>query len=205
MSNRLRKRTVRGATAQIIQELWNNGNPDKAALAGLRGSQSMNSRQAAVVWPLMFDHMDENWLSKNGQPTKQERAIFMALRCFAIYQQGNSERLMAATSGRDQSGLPLMVALSQLRQDDGVRPALDRRVQAMLVTNNFEAVLNSLTHLTPILKAKGDRLPIDFADLAADLNNFQRHFGTSDGARRTALKWGQQYFWTNEHNDTKEN
>ena len=186
---------VRKATALIINELWNNGNPSKAALAGLRNSQTINSRQAVTVWPLMFAVMDQNSLSRNGRPTREEKAIFTSLRCFAVYQQG-SDTLLASSS--NSKGEQLMVALSRLRQDDHVQNALDRRVQAMLVTNNFDVVTNSLAHLTPIMKGEGGKQPIDFADLAQDLYNYQSHFGTSSGARRVALKWGQQYFWFNQ-------
>ena len=189
---------VRRATARIINELWNNGNPNKAALAGLRNSQTINSRQAVSVWPLMFSAMEQSSLSRNGRPTKEEKAIFTALRCFAVYQQGN-DTLMASSSDNNVNG---QVTLSRLRKDDHVRNSLDRRVQAMLVTNNFDAVTNSLAHLTPILKGQGGKQPIDFADLAQDLYNYQGHFGTSNGARRIALKWGQQYFWFNEQKQT---
>lgn len=188
---------VRKATARIINELWNNGNPNKAILAGLRNSQTINSRQAVIVWPLMFEVMNQQALSRNGRPTKEERAIFTALRCFAVYQQGR-DTWLAASAGKDGDGEQLMVALSRLRQDERTRNSLDRRVQVMLVTNNIDVVINSLAHLTPILKGKAGNQPIDFADLAQDLYNYQSHFGTSNGARRVALKWGQQYFWFNE-------
>lgn len=192
MSNEVRK-----ATTRMINELWNNGNPNKAILAGLRNSQTINSRHAVVAWPLMFEAMNRQALSHNGRPTKEERAIFTALRCFAVYQQGR-DTLMAASAEKDGHGEQLMVALSRLRQDERARNSLDRRVQAMLVTSNIDAVINSLAHLTPILKGQGGNQPIDFADLAQDLYNYQSHFGTSKGARRVALKWGQQYFWFNE-------
>lgn len=197
MSNDVRKTTTR-----IINELWNGGNPNKAVLAGLRNSQTINSRQAVVVWPLMFESMDEHALSHNGQLTREERTIFTALRCFAVYQQGH-DSLLAASSRENGNGEQLMVALSRLRQDDRTRNSIDRRVQAMLVTNNIDVVINSLSHLTPILKGQSGTQPLDFADLAQDLYNYQSHFGTSNGARRVALKWGQQYFWINAQNQNK--
>ena len=193
MSNKVRKTTTR-----IINELWNNGNPNKAILAGLRSSQTINSRQAVAVWPLMFEamkceKMDPKAWSRNGRPTKEELSIFSALRCFAVYQQGRNS-LLAVSARKDGRGEQLMIALSWLRQDERVRNSLDRRVQIMLITNNIDAVINSLAHLTPILKSHGGNQPIDFADLAQDLYNYQGHFGTINGARRVALKWGQQYF-----------
>lgn len=184
-------------TTDIINELWNYGDPNKAALAGLRSSHSINSRQAVVAWPLMLGEMDKNNLSNDGTPRPAEIAIFTALRCFALYQQGKGNRLLASSSYESE----LMNALAKLRQDTQLRPALDRRVQSILITNNINSVVNSLTHLISILKARGGETPVNFARLAQDLYDFQFTFGTMSGARRVALRWGRQYYW----NDAKQN
>lgn len=188
-------------TTDIINELWNHGDPNKAALAGLRSSQSINSRQAVVVWPLMLAEMDRQDLSSDGKPRPEEIAIFTALRCFALYQQGKGNCLLASSSYDSQ----FMNVLAKLRQDEQVRPALDRRVQSLLITNNIDSVVNSLIHLVSIVKARGSEAPVNFAGLAQDLYDFQFNFGTMSGARRVALRWGRQYYWNDaKHNESKE-
>lgn len=192
---------VKNKTTNIINKLWNYGKPNKAALAGLRSSQSINSRQAVVVWPLLLEEMDRHDLSNDGKPNPEEIAIFTALRCFAIYQRGIDNRLLVSSSYDSE----LMHVLSHLRQDEQLQSALDRRIQTVLITSNIDSVINSLTRLVSILKAKGNGTPVDFAKLAQDLYDFQFRYGTMSGARRIALRWGRQYYWNNtKHNESKE-
>lgn len=179
-------------TASIIQELYGNGNINRAVLASIRGASSMTSPRAQNVWPIMMEKLDPAMLSRTGKPTRAEIAVYSALRFYAIHQQGK-EPLVAGISGKDETadGIMLFAALANLRKNDDTRTALDRRVQALFGTTNISSVINSITHLVEILKATTPNQKIDYARLAGDLYRYQ---GSYQQARQVSLAWAQQYY-----------
>lgn len=184
---------IRRETAQIIHQIWSDGAYDKATLAALCSSNSILSRNAIAVWPLLLSNMKKEELSQDGRPTYAERAVYSALRCYAIYQQGkNSDHLVYAPAGKTGDGQELFAALSGLRKTTDTQKALDRRVQTVLGNSNPESVINTIYHLVAILKSKSPQAVIDFARLAQDLYYFQLN---SELARQICLKWGQQYYY----------
>ncbi|WP_407887801.1 type I-E CRISPR-associated protein Cse2/CasB [Levilactobacillus sp. N40-8-2] len=189
MSNELKT-----ATGRIIQTLYREGHPDKAILAGLRNAPTITSQRAQAVWPILMANLDEYQLSQreDGVPTSEEVAVYTAIRFYAIYQQGNNESPVYAPAwGKDAEGVTLFGALGNLRGNDDLRIATDRRVQPLLATTNVTGVINGLTHLVSILKANSGLQKIDFAALAQDLYWLQ---GSYEQASRIRLRWGQQYF-----------
>ena len=72
------------------------GSATKALLAELRHSAGKPLGNVPSVWPLLFAHMPESFLSNNGEETKEERSIFAALQLYAIQKQG--------TRGREVTG-----------------------------------------------------------------------------------------------------
>ena len=187
------ERTINQITYEIIQELYGHGNPNKAVLASIRSAASMTSPRAQKVWPIMMDKLEKSMLSKNGQPTHAETAIYAALRLYAIHQQSSRDAFVYGSSGRDASadGLTFFQALANLRRNSDTREALDRRVQALFGTTNVNSVINSMTHLIDILKATNPTQNIDYPKLANDLYWFQTSY---QDATQTRLKWGQQYY-----------
>lgn len=181
---------IRVKVAKLIYQLWGENLPNKAVLAALRGSKNVSDRKATNVWPMLLSILDRKDLSIDGQPTYAEKALYAALRCYALYQQGNDNVLVYAPAG-ENNGKNFFYAIAQLRQNDEDQVAIDRRVQAILANSNFESVLNNIYHLVPILKAKNNHELIDFAQLGQDLYYFQFD---SENARQVSLKWGQQYY-----------
>lgn len=180
---------IANTTAKIISALYGNGAPDKASLASLREAETIDSRRAHDVWPILFSEMDERYLSKDvGKPTSAENAIYTSLRCYSIYQQGIDHNVYAS---KGTEGLALFVALAKLRNNEEIRNALDRRVQNLFSNRNILSVIKSVTQLVRILKSNDRNLLIDYADLAQDLYYFQNSFESS---KRVFLKWGQQYY-----------
>lgn len=180
---------IKSAISRTIYQLWGNNEPNKAAFAALRNSNSMLNRNATVVWPQIMENMQREELSKDGRPTKAELAVFVALRCYALYQQGND---LLTYADKTSNGKELFAVLSSLRKDDLTRKAIDRRVQAVLGSSNVQSVINALYHLVSILKASSTNNLIDFAQLGQDLFYFQL---SNELARQICLKWGQQYYW----------
>ncbi|WP_236149816.1 type I-E CRISPR-associated protein Cse2/CasB, partial [Lactobacillus delbrueckii] len=76
-----------------------------------------------------------------------------------------------------------------------------RRVQALLGTNNYNAVIDQLVHLMQIIKSKKTGIKIDYARLAGDLYKFQ--FGYRQ-ANEVRLRWGEQYYRAFKKSDTNQ-
>lgn len=185
-------------TAKIINKLYGNGNPDKAVLASLRATDTIDSKRAQAVWPVMFSEMSKEDISNDqtGRPTYAETAIYTALRCYAIHQQAVEDSVYAQSFSKDKTkkpeGVTFFSALARLRTNDETRVALDRRMQALLASRNLANTVKSITQLTRILKANNRTLKVDYAQLAQDLFFFETSFKM---ANRICLKWGQQYYW----------
>lgn len=187
-------------TNNIITKLHEREGNDKAILAALRRSNSILSRQATVVWPLLFEYIkDKDTFGENSRQTISERAIFTALRCYAVFEQGND--MERDREYDNENAKSLFRNLSFLRKDERLRDALDRRAQAVLSTTNIEAVTRSLVSLTKIIKANNSAAIINYPELANDLYNFQLGF---ESARKVAIKWGREYFWINDNRESNE-
>ncbi|WP_311318746.1 hypothetical protein [Levilactobacillus brevis] len=77
----------------ILRELYQNGHPNKAVLAGLRNAATMTSQRAQIVWPLLMPYLNDQQLSRDGTPTYAETAIYTA----DSMQFTNRERRPAST------------------------------------------------------------------------------------------------------------
>lgn len=179
-------------TYEIIQQLYRNGDPNKAILASIRSAASMTSPRAQKVWPIMMDKLEKSMLSKDGQPTPAEVAIYAAIHLYAIHQQ-SQELFVFGSAGKEESadGLTFFSALANLRRNSETREALDRRVQALFGTTNVNSVVNSMTHLIDILKATNPTQKIDYPKLANDLFWFQKG---NQYTKKVRLSWGQEYY-----------
>ncbi|MFD1124166.1 type I-E CRISPR-associated protein Cse2/CasB [Lentilactobacillus raoultii] len=176
---------VGAVTNKIIRTIY----MDKAILASLRGAVSITSLRAQTVWPVLIANLDEGMLSRSGKPTYAERAIYAAIRLYAISQQG--PHTLTSPEDNKSKSKSFFDALANLRQNELIRVALDRRVQMLLKTTNINGVINSLVHLLEILKANKMAPKIDYPLMAKDLYKFQFGYEQSNQVR---LRWGQQYF-----------
>lgn len=171
-------------TTRIIQELWSQGHPDKAALSTLRATKSINDPKANLIWPYLFNTLEKDDLSRTGQPTYAENAVYTALQAYAIMQQGNPQPSFGKTK--------VFAALGQLRLDEHVQSGLDRRSQIIFGNNTYTSLTKTLLQLIRILKSHQPVGQLDFGQLAQDLYYFQFN---RELARKITLKWGQQYYW----------
>ena len=195
------KARIKRATAQTIHQIWAGGAPNKAVLAALRNSNSILNRNATVIWPLLISNLEKKDLSRNGEPTYAEKAVYAALRCYAIYQQGNDEQCVyAPTDYQNGEYNDLFTALSALRRDTAIQEALDRRVQVVLGNSNADSIINALYHLVAILKSKEAQRKIDFAQLGQELYYIQLN---RESARQVCLRWGQQYYRIDDQKQSK--
>lgn len=188
------KQDIAKTAVAMISRLDSDSSSSKAILASLRGCNSILDRKATAVWPLMFENLTEENLSKTGKPTAAEKALFSVLKLYAIYRQSNStETSYRSAFTKEQPGLMFFSALARLRQNEQVMVALDRRVQAVLASTNYKTAINGVYSLMQILHGRTPNLKIDFAQLAVDLYIYQLNF---ESARSVCLHWGEQYFIT---------
>ncbi|WDF83245.1 type I-E CRISPR-associated protein Cse2/CasB [Lacticaseibacillus pabuli] len=194
---------IRKSTSSVINALYGNGHPDRLILASLRGTSSITSPRAQAVWPVLMAHLDDRDLSKNGQPTPAEIAVFTAVRLYAIHQQKNDDddNAYASRWNKEKPGMTLFGVLAQMRRDPDKQVALDRRVAPLLATTNITSLINSLTHLVDMVKANNRKFKIDYAELANQLYWFQQSY---EQANRVRLQWGQDYYRTVKEPGTNE-
>lgn len=197
---------IEKATERIIRQLYNNGDTDKASLSALRSAATIDGYRAQKVWPIFLSNLDEKWLSKNGKATREETAIFSAVRMYALHQQASDSCVFGRRNYSDKkdeetNGRELFEALNLLKQGTDSHEALDRRVQALLGTNNISATIDQLIHLMQIIKSKKTGIQIDYARLAGDLYRFQLGYRQANEVR---LRWGEQYYRTFKKLDTNQ-
>lgn len=197
---------IEKATERIIRQLYNNGDTDKASLSALRSAATIDGYRAQKVWPVFLSNLDEKWLSKNGKATREETAIFAAVRMYALHQQASDSCVFGRRNYSDKkdeetNGRELFEALNWLKQGTDSHEALDRRVQALLGTNNISATIDQLIHLMQIIKSKKTGIQIDYARLAGDLYRFQLGYRQANEVR---LRWGEQYYRTFKKLDTNQ-
>lgn len=199
-----------GPTSAIISTLYQDGDINRAVLAGLRSAVSINSPQAQITWPIILHQLDKSQLSISGRPTYDEVAVFTAIKLYAQMQQGATVRGNKVTNvykkwnlNEEDSGLRLFDCLAILRQNPDKQVALDRRVRVALSTTSVEGLVHALTGLNAIIKSSMDNPRIDYANLARDIYDFQFSF---ENANHVHLRWGQSYFGSvrKANNDEKE-
>jgi CRISPR system Cascade subunit CasB len=173
---------------RIMQLIYRNGNLDRAVLAGLRNATNLTSPQAQVVWPVLMANLDQAALSRTGEPTHAETAVFTALKFYAQHQQGNAQRVFGSV--RDETGISLFTAAARLSHVPDNQTRIDNRMKQLLKVTNTSSAINALAHLVDIVKS--GQQPIDYAQLAEDLYWFQDSF---EQANRVRLRWGQTYYW----------
>lgn len=194
---------IEKTTERIISQLYNHGaqDMDKAALSALRSSSSIDSYRAQKIWSVFLSNLDEKWLSRTGKATGAEKAIFASIRMYALHQQTLDycvfarKQFFSSAGANTESGLELFEVLDYLRQDEKIREALDRRIQALLGTINFSSAVDQLVHLIQIIKGKLKKekyaIRIDYACLAGNLYKFQMGYRQANEVR---LRWGEQYY-----------
>lgn len=170
-------------TAAVILTLWNNGDCDKAALSSLRKSKTLSCANAA--YPVILSRLNREWLSTNDKETKEEKAIYEAVRLYAMYQQGISDLTSAP-------GWNFAHQLYKFKQDNENRAkALDSRFHNLTGGSDFKTMAAQLEHLIMIVK-QGKKAPkIDFPSLAQDLYDYQVSRAKMNAVR---LRWGEEYY-----------
>lgn len=182
------KISVRRITGKIITQLEKtlDTSSTRATLANLRNSLGRSVETSVEIWPLLYEHMPEETLSKNGCLTAEERAIITTLQLYSVHQQGQQTSVNEYEKDKYSN---LGNSLKQLRIGENTK-AVDRRFNAMITASTYAELENHLRYLVKLLRSKGKgTIKIDYAQLGNDLFWFQvgRH-------QSIKLSWGRSYY-----------
>lgn len=180
------KQITRKVIAQLVNSLGSSST--KATLANLRNSIGRNLSESAEIWPLIYAHVPESFLSKDGELTYEEQSILVTLQLYAVHQQGKSESVSTDFSnGDNEKYRNIGQSLKELRTKDR-EVAVDRRFNAMITSSTFDELITHLRHLIKLLKSQSNA-KVNYGQLAEDLFWFQKGYDQS-----IKLKWGRSYY-----------
>ena len=158
----------------------------RAQLAMLRRGVGKKPGALPELWGILFGDLPEEFLSVSGEPTREEWAVYTALTLYALHQQGSEATGPEGCMHRP--GRRLGAAARQLVTVEEEEERIARRLQMAATANGIAEAAQHLRGLVRLLR--GGKIPLDYAQLAADLYNFQ----FPDGAARVRLAWGQDFY-----------
>lgn len=175
--------------SRIIFKLENAARPDTALLASLRNSAGKNLEAATDVWPFLLENMPEEFLSENGIPRYEEKAIFVSLQLYALCKQGTAANVIVDENYKKSIG----ASIGNGRTNDQ-EEALDRRFNAMITASTFDELVYHLRQLVKLVKSKA-MMKINFSLLADDLYWYQM-----GRKKQIMFKWATDYYQTRSNN-----
>lgn len=176
--------SVGSVTNQMIQKTERMYGSQKAAiLANLRNSIGKSLADADTIWPLLFENLPPQFLSRNGAETQEEKAVLTTLQLYALCMQGTSGNVTSDNSYRGSIGK----SLASARAADN-SAAFDRRFNVLITADTFSELTYHLRQMIKIVRSRGNAV-INFPKLADDLFWFQR-----GSQKRVCLRWAQDYY-----------
>lgn len=173
------------ASYQVNRLLSLPDGAQKAALANLRRGLGHAPGELPELWGEFLLTMPEEMLSRTGEPTRAEWAVYTALTMFALHQQGRDPR----TESVNRSGQTLGLAARQLVHDEKEdRPRVARRFNAFATAADAAELAHHLRGLVQLFKAEG--IALDYPLLASDLFRYL----TPSQTDQVRLSWGQDFY-----------
>ena len=156
----------------------------KAMLANLRRGAGKMPGELPELWGIFLNGIPEEMLSRNGQPTKEEWAIYLSLTLFALHQQGNTDSV-------HKDGISFGKAAAMLMNDnsDDERVRVLRRFGPAVTADSMNELSHHMRCIVEMMRAKAIKL--DYVMLAKDLYYFQ----SEEGRKKTLLRWGQDFYY----------
>lgn len=158
----------------------------RSQLANLRRGIGKMPGDLPELWGTLFADMPENMMSQNGEPTRAEWAVYIALTLYALHQQSKNIRVknMHCTENKGRLGL----AVGSLVKVPEDRDRIARRFNAFATANDIQEAAHYLRGVIDLLRAND--IPLDYVRLACELYRFQ----DPDAAPNVRLKWGQDFY-----------
>lgn len=185
-----RKQAVAAYMRERLGELRADSNESRvrAQLANLRRGIGRKPGDMPELWGMLFAEMPEEMLSQNGQPTREEWAVYTALTLYALHQQGCkiSEQNMHE-AGKPENRLGRAVA-RLVKDEENDRDRIARRFNAFATADDMLTAAHHLRGLIQLLRA--EEIPLDYVHLAENLYDFQN----PDFRPGVRLEWGQDFY-----------
>lgn len=172
----------------------------KAYLAQLRRGIGKRPGELPELWGLFLKNMPEELMSKNGQPSYAEQAVYTALTLFALHQQGHSEPMNAeGEENRIGRAAQRLVDCIQAARKQVKREDVEENIRMKLsIAAKSDDMTELSYYLKTIVKLLGNHdVKLDYVNLAKDLYWFQFENQTD----RIRLKWGQDFYYHVKTND----
>lgn len=192
--------SVYSVTAHILAKLSNmlDTSSGKATLANLRNSIGKPLSSTVEIWPIVFDHLPEEFLGRGQNSSNEEQAILSTLQLFALYKQGSPQSSIEISDNKRYRNIG--TSFSTMRTEENRLP-LDRRFNVLVTSATFEELLHHLRQYIKLLKSKSKgQVEIDFARLSEDLYWFLRGFD-----EQIRLSWSREYYIVNIRKEGEEN
>ena len=181
-------------TADKIHNIlhMNSDGSRKAILANLRKGIGHPPGDLPVLWGEIFGDLPVEMFGRDGKPTAEEWAIYIALTTFALHQQGHDHKSQPMHSSENRIG----ISISKLIQTEDDRPRITRRFNAMATASNINELSHHLRGIVQLLREKN--IPMNYSLLARDLYLYQR----PSTVHQVRLTWGQDFYRI--HNENEE-
>jgi CRISPR system Cascade subunit CasB len=184
-----KEKIIASSIEDIIARLYGklDYSSGKEKLAKLRNSLGRTDQVGSFSF--LFEMMPEELLGHTKELSDEEKAMIWVLQFYALLQQGRTE----CVHQRMESYQNLGTSLSKLRMS-GESEALDRRFNAMILSDTAEEFQVHLRHILRLYKSVAKAGAVDFARLAADI---YRYIHWEDGKAQIRLSWSREYYKTN--------
>ena len=184
-----------------ISLLQQDSSWSKSMLAKLRRGIGKNPVEIPAVWEITMDGLPDELQFKgrveNCSPTEAEWAIFTALTLFSLHKQGDNK---AIGSGKKGEGSSFGAAVRRLISLDGSNEVpIKRRFDSIITSNDLSELSYHARGLIQLMRTSTMPIMIDYPQFAKDLYYFQ----FKEGKNQVKLKWGQDFYFSNEKKNEK--
>ena len=188
---------VRQYVARQIGRLTAGPEGQKGELAELRRGIGKIPGEDPRLWGAFLLELPREHYSRNGEPSREEWAIYTALTLFALHQQGRNPKEEPVY----QKDLGLGRAAAGLVESEDDQERILRRFNLVVTSPDIRELAYHLRGLIQLLRAKG--IGLDYPALADDLYWWQQPSQTD----RIKLKWGRDFYGelSNAQNTKEEN
>ena len=141
------------------------------------------------LWGHIFEDFPEEYMSRDGSPSKEELAYYTALTLFAAHQRGRNTKKDPMHTEKVSLGQ----AMRTLAGPDTQSDAFDRirkRFNICASAADFQSLSVRLRGLVHYMKGAG--VALDYGKLADDLFFFQ----FPGSVAKVRLRWGQDFYRT---------
>ena len=168
----------------LISEMKYSGG--RAKLARLRRGVGKIPGELPELCGIFLCDIPEEMLSRTGEPTYGEWAIYLSLTLFAMHQQGSSDSVHIENKSLGKAAAGLLE-----EQTDEGRERVLRRLGPVLTAKDMPELSHHLRCFVELLRAKNIRL--DYVRLAKDIYDFQ----FDESRKKVQLLWAQDFYYNN--------